>query len=349
LRSISINQFSKFFWIILSAQVAFGCTAHFPTAHPIPITYPVESEKGGGIFEQYATLYVPHETYQNQIKHRYPTVIILHGGFWGDDKETNRIAAHLVSQGFLVALPAYRGEKRYLDKAQGPGRVEFCAGEVADVRGLLEWLRHHPNVDSARIGIMGFSHGACIALRVATLESTLAAVVSVSAPTNAAKTYQHLRSHPFNDFGFAGWLATQLRSDVGFDPNENFYEWMQRSPVWSAARMVAPLLIVHGASDELVPVSEACNLRDALSQDGRTIREKFMSRIGRFTFINGSVCRPINFSPSPMTLMDLHLQLEWSAIDVWYFEKQGHIFSTSAKKVLEFGVTQFLREHLLGD
>jgi dienelactone hydrolase len=257
-------------WLGLLSVSTGGCAA----ATGIPLSYHV------GAKEEYATLYVPSAAVAKGATGRGPAVILLHGGFFGDDKPTRAMARKLARMGVLVAVPSYRGEKRGLDGERGQGKIDFCGGEVRDALVLQERLRERPDVDPGRIGLIGFSHGGCIALRTAESDPTVRAVVTYSAPTEAAYTYQHLRDHPLALFGFAGWLGGRLQAWVGGDPQTLPREWAERSPLYGPLPRM-PLVLIHGTADHIVPVEETCWMRDALRKQGRQVTEHYFDRDGR--------------------------------------------------------------------
>jgi dienelactone hydrolase len=57
--------------------------------------------------------------------------------------------------------------------------VERQRVTIVDVRRLVDWVERRPEIDSARIGLIGFSLGAVVAGTIATQEPRLAAVVTV--------------------------------------------------------------------------------------------------------------------------------------------------------------------------
>lgn len=93
-----------------------------------------------------------------------------------------RLAAGLVSgSGFHVALV------RYLDRT-GERRVSYATLReryplwAATVRDGLDWVATQPAVDSSRLGIVGISLGAALALSTAAADPRVKAVVDFSGP-----------------------------------------------------------------------------------------------------------------------------------------------------------------------
>src|SRR4030095_13254539 len=91
---------------------------------------------------------------------KLPLLVLVHGGVHGDVDPAGegRIVRELVDQGYAVIAPDYRGSTGY-------GRdywrlIDYGGLENEDVLAGKKWmLEHHPNLDTNRVGILGWSHG----------------------------------------------------------------------------------------------------------------------------------------------------------------------------------------------
>lgn len=161
-----------------------------------------------------------------------PAVLICNGNA-GDRMMRAPLAAALYSAGLSVLLFDYRGY------GGNPGRPSE-EGLAADARAAHAFLAARPKVDLARIAYFGESLGAAVVVRLA-LELPPAAVV--------------LRS-PFTSL-----------TDVG----RLHYPWLpvgalltDRYPSISRiAQLAAPLLVIAGGSDTVVPAELSRRLYDA--------------------------------------------------------------------------------------
>ncbi len=162
---------------------------------------------------------------------RGPAVLICNGNA-GDRMMRAPLAAALSSAGLSVLLFDYRG---YGGNPGSPSE----AGLAADARAARAFLAAHPNVDADRIAYFGESLGAAVVVRLA-LESPPAALV--------------LRS-PFTSL-----------TDIG----RLHYPWLpvaallaDRYPSISRiTRVPAPLLVIAGDRDRLVPAELSRRLYD---------------------------------------------------------------------------------------
>lgn len=105
-------------------------------------------------------------------------VIIVHGSGSStrDNPWTTAYAQALAQRGIIVLYPDKRGS----GQSSGDWRTSSVQDLAADVRAGLAFLRGQPGVDSAAIGIIGFSQGGYVASVVASEDTTLsfAAVIS---------------------------------------------------------------------------------------------------------------------------------------------------------------------------
>ncbi len=301
-------------WVLLALMG--GCAS----GPGVPMAYRVGKNR------EFATLYPPVSSSQGRV--RGPAVVLLHGGFFGDDGPTRAMARELSARGVLAVVPSYRGEKRGLDGARSQGRIDFCGGEVEDTLVLLHRLRERPDVDPERIGLLGASHGGCIALRTAESDPRVKGVVTFSAPTEAAFTYQHLLDHPLGMLGFAGWLGGRLQAWVGGNPQALPRQWAARSPLYGPLPRM-PLLLIHGTSDCIVPVDETCWMSDALRRQGRQVTERYFDHGGR-DVPPYPVCGRQGGPPGIAGVVAAPQEAGGGAVEVHYYAEHDHVFGKKA-------------------
>lgn len=111
-----------------------------------------------------------------------PGVAVCHPHpLYGGDMNNNVVVA-------LCRAAAGRGIAALRFNFRGVGRSEGAfadgVGERADAAAALAHLRQHADVDGDRIGVVGYSFGAAVALLAA--DERLGAVVAVSIPTIAS-------------------------------------------------------------------------------------------------------------------------------------------------------------------
>lgn len=323
-----MNRFSQWkpivFFSSLFLLIPWGCALR---ASPHVSRSPFDFRVGG--LNQYATLYCPKEPSGSAPGAR-PMVILLHGGFWGDDAATHSLGQKLAEEGFCAIAPTYRGEKRKLDGKKSDGEIEFCAGEVEDTMALMDQIRQKPRFHNESFALVGFSHGGCIALRVAEKRKDIRSVVVFSGPVDAASLHEFLSKNWEKNFFFNGWLAGKLRKWAEGAPEENPKAWRERSPLFSLQSLQAPLLFIHGLQDNMVPVEQTYRFRDQMRKKlGRTISEKRFSPRGRL--VSEKSLEGANPGLAPAEFL--------------FFEKQGHSFSRATHEIAERLAIEFLVRH----
>jgi fermentation-respiration switch protein FrsA (DUF1100 family) len=169
-----------------------------------------------------------------------PAVLVCNGN-GGNRAMRAPLAAALSRMGLGVLLFDYRGY------GGNPGRPSE-EGLAADARAALGYLAGRPEVDPARVVVFGESLGAAVALRLAT-ERPPAALV--------------LRS-PFASLAEVGRVHYPVLP----------VSWLLRDrfdAATLAGRLDAPLLVVAGGRDRIVPVGHSRRLFAAAPQPKRLV------------------------------------------------------------------------------
>jgi alpha/beta superfamily hydrolase len=142
-------------------------------------------------------------------------------------------------------------------RGAGTSEGEFSVGGwIADVHAAVAYLREQ-GVDN--VWLAGFSFGGTLAIRAGADDPTIRGVASLSAPSDLSAW----SSQPAE-------LLAQTRQVglVAADSSPDLDQWAQDlvaiDPLGSASRIPPrPFFVVHGASDETVPLADARALADA--------------------------------------------------------------------------------------
>ena len=185
--------------------------------------------------------------------------ILMHG--WGGNGSQLRPAADaLQHQGWSVLLPDARSHGRS-DADTFSSLPRFAE----DLDACLDWLHRQripPTGDSGhdQVVLLGHSLGAAAALLCASHRSDLSAVVSVSAFAHPEQVMRRWLAEYRIPFWPIGWLVNRyIESVIG-------HRFDDIAPVHSIARVRAPVLLVHGRADDVVPLACAEQLKAAASQ-----------------------------------------------------------------------------------
>jgi uncharacterized protein len=185
---------------------------------------------------------------------RAPALVVMHG--WGGNAEMMLpLAAPLHAAGFALLLLDARCHGRSADDnfASLPRFAE-------DIEAGLDWLAGQPEVDAARLGIVGHSVGAGAALLVASRRPGLAAVVSLAAFAHPALMMRRwLASKHIPYWPFGAYILAYVQRVIG-------YRFDDIAPCRTIAHVSCPVLLVHGQDDATVPVEEARQIQAAAGE-----------------------------------------------------------------------------------
>jgi dipeptidyl aminopeptidase/acylaminoacyl peptidase len=193
-----------------------------------------------------------------------PTVILPHGGpDSSDDADFDQWAQFLADRGYAVVQVNFRG-------SWGLGRAFRAAGfgqrgkaMQDDLTDAVHWLIAKDIADADRICIVGGSYGGYAALMGAALTPDLyRCVVSFAGISDQAAMSR--RAHRRG----SGFLNDVL---VG-SPYLGGPDLAAISPRYLARQIQAPVLLVHGSADGIVPVQQSEWMADALRSAGKPVR-----------------------------------------------------------------------------
>lgn len=198
-----------------------------------------------------------------------PLVLLVHGGPHARDNFTfDWWASFLASRGYAVLQPNYRGSTGYGYAWFDAGRGGWGDGVMqTDVEDGIDALVRAGIVDANRVCIVGASYGGYAALAGATLSpQRYRCAASIAGVSDLLMMLQDSevagrRSAP------ADWW----RLSIG-DRRNDRDRLQSISPANRAADVRAPILLMHGLDDTVVPVVQSRRMRDALQQSGKEVR-----------------------------------------------------------------------------
>ncbi|MDD2901131.1 MAG: alpha/beta fold hydrolase [Syntrophales bacterium] len=264
-------------WLLLLVPCAWGRSAG--TAMPVPYTLADGTRLTG-------YLSLPPQYQKGQ---RYPAILLIHGGTGDQGGLRNRarefsqikpVRKHLCPN-YVVFSAAY-----HADYLGGPK-------EIASMAVALQTMAALPQVDPGRIAALGVSHGGYLALMAAVqprMPVKIKAVVSISGVTDVAAFLKDLyRLHPGGkadrERPLLGLIASPVIRALGWPPDkdaETKEKYRRLSVLTYLGNLQAPVLVIHGSKDNLVPVSQARSLREGLKKQEKTCEylEVATGRIG---------------------------------------------------------------------
>lgn len=180
-----------------------------------------------------------------------PAVVFFHG-FTGTKVEPHRIFVKTARKLASVGFYAFRFDFRGCGDSEGDFSAMTISGEISDAIRSLDVLEKMKGVDAERLGALGLSMGGCVAACVsgqdARVKSTVLWAPFSDDPPDLVQTMLAAyasRPNPHEDF-----------FDYNGDTVGNGFveDLPQVKPSVRMQAFSGPLLVIHGDSDETVPV-----------------------------------------------------------------------------------------------
>ncbi|MFW5633767.1 MAG: alpha/beta hydrolase family protein [Erythrobacter sp.] len=191
-----------------------------------------------------------------------PVVLLPHGGPGAADyPEFDWWAQAFASRGYAVFQPNFRGSTHRDAAFRRAGYGEWGRKMQTDKSDGLKALAEAGIVDPDRACIVGASYGGYAALAGVTVQQGLYKCAVAVAPVS------DIRDMYMEDYRASGRARTTriaLREQLG-DPGL----WNDVSPLRLADRADAPILLIHGRDDTVVPYTHSLRMADKLKDAGK--------------------------------------------------------------------------------
>jgi dipeptidyl aminopeptidase/acylaminoacyl peptidase len=191
-----------------------------------------------------------------------PVILYVHGGPASQTRpDFDPRFQFFLNRGYAILAPNVRGSSGYGKAYMAMDDVDLRMDSVADLKHAVEWLRASGAADPNRVAIYGRSYGGFMVLAAITTYPDLwAAAIDVVGIANwitfLENTGPWRRAHREKEYG-------SLAQDRAFLESI--------SPIHKVNRIEAPLLVVHGANDPRVPVTEADQIVQRLRERGHAV------------------------------------------------------------------------------
>lgn len=278
--------------VALAAGALSATACHAPAAESAPRVVTrsevhVLVDTGGGALRLAGTLTVPPPTDRTR-----PPVALLLGGSGPQNRDGGRddlpgyqpwleTADSLAASGIASLRLDDRGTAASTGRFAGSTTLDFAR----DAEAAVGWLQAQPSVDGTRIALIGHSEGALVALLAAPAVRGVRALVLLGAASRPGRELARWQRQAVVSRDLAafppGARAPALAAAEG--EAERLAErepWLRiwfaldpREAARGAARAThAPTLLVHGETDQQVPVAQAEELAAVLRAGGSSVR-----------------------------------------------------------------------------
>ena len=195
-----------------------------------------------------------------------PLIVFPHGGPAArDEPGFDWWAQAMASRGYAVLQVNYRGSDGFGWDFLKAGFGEFGRKMQSDLSDGVRYLASRGTIDPKRVCIVGASYGGYAALAGATLEKGVyRCAVSYGGVTDLKRlvAYSSDRAGPA---AMRYWDRFMGAKDMS-DPVLARY-----SPALQAANATAPILLIHGKDDTVVPLAQSREMADALRRAGKPV------------------------------------------------------------------------------
>lgn len=203
-------------------------------------------------------LYMPH---QATTEHKVPALVWVHGGPGGQSRIGYRgLIQYLVNHGYAVYAINNRGSSGYGKTFQQLDDQKHGEGDLDDCVQSKKMLIATDKVDPNQIGIIGGSYGGymvCAALAFRPDEFDVG--VDIFGVTNWYRTVQNIP--PW-------WEAQRKSLETELGDFDNLEYFKKISPLFHAANIRKPLMVLQGANDPRVLKVESDEMVAAVRQNG---------------------------------------------------------------------------------
>ena len=197
-----------------------------------------------------------------------PAVVMPHGG--PDARDTLGFdwwAQFLANRGYVVLQPNFRGSAGYGRAFTEAGLKQWGLKMQDDITDGVKKMIADGIVDPSRVCIVGASYGGYAALAGAALTPEMyACSVSVAGVSDLPEMLSYERRTSGRNSDAVRFWASRIG-----DSDEDAARLAATSPARQAARVRAPVMLMHGENDTTVPIEQSEIMVEALQDAGKPV------------------------------------------------------------------------------
>jgi len=193
-------------------------------------------------------------------------IVLPHGGPAARDNfEFDFLAQFLASRGYAVLQPQFRGSAGFGKAFLEAGRGEWGGKMQDDLIDGIVATAASGDIDPARVCIVGGSYGGYAALAGATMHpDAYKCAASIAGVADLGLLLvEKKRIYGPDSAGMDGWRRTLGDAPIA--------KLQATSPARLAANVRAPILLIHGDKDTVVPFEQSQVMADAMKAAGKPV------------------------------------------------------------------------------
>jgi acetyl esterase/lipase len=197
------------------------------------------------------------------LDHAVPAIVVIHGGGWmgGKRQDMTEVMKNMAEHGYVAATVSYR----FAPEHRFPAQIEDVKCAVRHLRANADAL----HVDPARIGAIGISAGAHLAMMLGTLDSADGMEGEGGNPDQSSKVQAVVSFVGPVNLVLPSYTETQeriLEAFFGGKPLNKQADCRRASPLTYINKGDAAMLLFFGSKDPLIAVNQAYQIADAMSE-----------------------------------------------------------------------------------
>ncbi len=204
-----------------------------------------------------------------ETRNNLPMIMMPHGGPAAYDAlRFDWMAQYFANRGYAVLQPNFRGSDGYGAEFREAGYGQWGTGMQDDLTDGLDAMVAAGFADPSRICIVGASYGGYAALAGGAFTPEKYACVAAIAPVADLRKFITWvgKRHGKNDSSVDYW-----KDSIG-NPKSERGKLENASPTESAETFTAPVLLIHGDDDTVVPITQTYQMNTALKAADKSVK-----------------------------------------------------------------------------
>ncbi len=199
---------------------------------------------------------------------KVPLVVMPHGGPEAHDRfEFDWMAQYFASRGAMVLQPQFRGSTGFGRAFVLAGRGEYGGKMRTDLEDGVKYIVGEGLVDPDRVCIVGASYGGYAALAAGAFSPELYSCVVAIAPVSDVRKMLLQRA---SNRGKRNWAIDYWEDLYGAEASDKD-DLRSISPARNAESFTAPVLLLHGKKDTVVPPEQSRFMYKALKKADKDV------------------------------------------------------------------------------
>lgn len=196
-----------------------------------------------------------------------PLIVAMHGGPTFQEASGFKLRdQYWTSRGYALVQVNYVGSTGYGKRYVRLLDAQMGVSDIADAASCVDYLVQKGLVDPKRVGITGHSAGGyCTLQALVTYPDLYRAGVGESSISEMQVLFQEIHK-----------MESQYLHGLTFTPDASLEDrkriTRERSAIYSAEKIKAPLLMTHGLDDKVVPPNQPQMMAEKVSRNGGVVK-----------------------------------------------------------------------------